>query len=186
MNILNELKAKFDTVEPIFDYEIYEMGYSDTDIADTLEENVFEEVAGVVIVPCRVFCLVSYSELLVDYIRLFNTSESIITKYFIGNNFEYGFYYGLTLQNKLGISTQVPRQVFLQSNRIDKDIEYACYTIISNTTYTASDKSYICLSEILNYDGCIEYNIKDKLDRLKNECTDKELLSKYLRKEKVI
>ena len=38
MNILGILKEKFSPTEPIFDYEIYDLGYSDRDIDDTLEK----------------------------------------------------------------------------------------------------------------------------------------------------
>ena len=44
MNILNELKSRFEVAEPIFDYEIYDLGYTDSDIDDTLESNIFEEL----------------------------------------------------------------------------------------------------------------------------------------------
>lgn len=45
MNKLSIVKEKFDIIEPIFDYELYELGFSD-DISYTLVENVFDGLLG--------------------------------------------------------------------------------------------------------------------------------------------
>lgn len=179
MNILDKLKEKFDTVEPIFDYEIYELGFSDEDIADTLEQNKFEELIGVSEIPCRIFYIVGYSDFLNDYIRLFNTSESVITKYFLGKNFEFGFYYGLTLQNKLGLSTQVPAKIYIQSNKAKQNMNVGYFVIISNEDYVKDDSNYICLAEILNFKGEFEYDISLIYEDLSKKCTDLNKLNMY-------
>lgn len=62
MNILDILKNKYKECEPIFDYEIYALGFTDKDIEDTIKDNEFEELDKIDIVPCRIFYLVGYNE----------------------------------------------------------------------------------------------------------------------------
>lgn len=180
MNRLEELKSKFDIAEPIFDYELTEMGFSDKDIKDTLEENVFEELFGVDYVPCRIFYIVGYSDFTKDYIRLYDSSLSIIEKYYIGKDFDYGYYFGLTLQNKIGLSTQVPSKVYIKSNRAVSNISNDLFVIESDICYSRSDLEYIYLAEVLNFNGRPEYDISEIVNTLKSKCVDEKKLERYL------
>lgn len=180
MNILNELKSRFEVAEPIFDYEIYDLGYTDSDIIDTLESNVFEELSGVDFVPCRIFYLVGYSDFTQDYIKLYDNSLSVIEKYFLGNNFEFGYYFGLTLQNKLGLSTQVPSKVLIQSSKTNKFIDTQFAFIVPNNSYTREDLDYICLAEILKFNERPEYDLSKIVKSLELKCTDEAKLMKYM------
>lgn len=182
MNILNELKSKFNIAEPIFDYEIEQMGYSVSDIEDTIKSGVFEELNGVDFIPCRIFYLVGYSEFTGSNIILYRNSLSLIEKYFIGDDFEFGYYSGLTLQNKLGLSTQVPSKLSIQSNRATDIIDNEYFYIIPNTSYKRSDFDYICLAEILNFNGDIEYDLSKTLKELNSKCKDKSKLEKYIKR----
>ena len=150
MNILETLEEKFNTVEPIFDYEIYELGYTDSDIADTLKENVFEEINidesfGI---KSKAYTLVQYSELFNLYTKVQGNSEQIIIKYYIGNNNEYGYYSYLTLYNKLGLSTQVPNIMYIDSIRVDKSINIGNYII--NKIYIVKKKLGIIFLDLVN------------------------------------
>lgn len=180
MNILNELKSRFEIAEPIFDYEIYDLGYENNDIIDTLESNVFEEVSGVDFIPCRVFYLVGYSDFTQDYIKLYDNSLSVVEKYFLGSNFEFGYYFGLTLQNKLGLSTQVPSKISIQSNKATKFIDTQFVSIVPNNSYTKEDLDYICLAEILKFNERPEYDLLKTIQSLKLKCTDEAKLMKYM------
>lgn len=129
MNKLSIVKEKFDIIEPIFDYELYDLGFSDKDISDTLEENVFEELFGVDIIPCRIFYLVSYSKEFDLYGRLNKDSNSITLKYFIGNKFEYGYLDGFCSLNFLKLSNQVCFSYNIKSVRADKVLKYSKFNI---------------------------------------------------------
>lgn len=180
MNILSELKSKFDIAEPIFDYEIAQMGYSIEDIEETLEINVFEEILGVDFIPCRIFYLVGYSDFTQDYIKLYDSSISVIEKYFLGYNFEFGYYSGLTLTNKLGLSTQVPSKVSIQSNKATEFIDTQFVSITPNSSYSRDDLDYICLAEILKFNGRPEYDLSEIVQNLKSKCADEVKLAKYM------
>lgn len=136
MNIINQLKEKFNTTEPIFDYEIYDLGYSDIDISDTLENNVFEEILGVSLIPCRIFTLVEYVEFFDDYLKVNKDSEEVIYKYFLGKDFEYGCLDGFCSLNKLGLSNQVCFSMVVKSLRVKEK------AIFNNITLLPSENKY--------------------------------------------
>lgn len=179
MNILDILKNKYKECEPIFDYEIYALGFTDKDIEDTIKDNEFEELDKIDIVPCRIFYLVGYNEKFNIYLRLFKSSDAIVIKYFVGNDFQYGYLYGLSLQNMLGISTQVPRDIYIKSTKVDSEIKYSHFVIEPDKEYTESDFKYIELAEILKYQGMAEYDLSGRLKELKNVCIDTKRLNKY-------
>ena len=106
----------------------------------------------------------------------------MIEKYFIGDDFEFGYYSGLTLQNKLGLSTQVPSKLSIQSNRTTDIIDNEYFYIIPNTSYKRSDFNYICLAEILNFNGDMEYDLSKTLKELNSKCKDKSKLEKYIKR----
>lgn len=125
MNILKALEKKFNTVETIFDYEIYELGYTDSDIIDTLKENVFEEINidesfGI---KNKAYTLVQYSELFNLYTKVQGNDTTLLIKYYVGNNFEYGYLDGFCALNTLGLSTQVCGSYNIVSLRAIEEIE---------------------------------------------------------------
>lgn len=186
MNILETLEKKFNTVEPIFDYEIYELGYTDSDIADTLKENVFEEVNidesfGI---KSKAYTLVQYSELFNLYTKVQGNSEQIIIKYYIGNNNEYGYYSYLTLYNKLGLSTQVPNIMYIDSIRVDKSINIGNYVINKIDEYSKEDLPYIYLSTIFNFEYEVEYSLDNIFNKLKDKVVDIDKVLKMTKKER--
>lgn len=170
MNILADLKSKFNTIEPIFNYELYSLGYTDADIADTLKENEFEEVKidKTFCIPCRAYTLVEYIDLIDCYSKVDARSEQLIYKYYIGNDNEYGYFDSLTLYNRLGLSTQVSSITYIASNRVSKDLVINGYTIKCNKSYKKSDLPYIYLSTIINFKYSIEYNKNDIYSKFKN------------------
>lgn len=179
MNILSILKDKYKECEPIFDYEIYDLGFTDKDIEDTFKYNVFEELNKVDIIPCRIFYLVGYNEKFNIYFRLNKESEDIINKYFIGKDYEFGYVFGLSLQNRVGISTQVPRNIYIKSNRTDKEIKYNYFIIEPDKDYEFGDFKYVQLAEMLKYQDSAEYSLSETINKLKSECTDIQKLKKY-------
>ena len=179
MNILDILKNKYKECEPIFDYEIYALGFTDKDIEDTIKDNEFEELDKIDIVPCRIFYLVGYNEKFNIYLRLFKSSDAIVIKYFVGNDFQYGYLYGLSLQNMLGISTQVPRDVYIKSNRTDKKIKYSHFVIEPDKDYRSGDFKYVQLAEMLKYQDRAEYTVDGKIDQLKKVCIYNQKLERY-------
>lgn len=186
MNILETLEKKFNTVEPIFDYEIYELGYTDSDIADTLKENVFEEVNidesfGI---KSKAYTLVQYSELFNLYTKVQGNSEQIIIKYYIGNNNEYGYYSYLTLYNKLGLSTQVPNIMYIDSIRVDKSINIGNYIINKIDEYSKENLPYIYLSTIFNFEYEVEYSLDNIFNKLKDKVVDIDKVLKMTKKER--
>lgn len=186
MNILRVLEEKFNTLEPIFDYEIYELGYTDLDINDTLKENVFEEIDidKSFNINNKAYTLVKYSELFDLYTRVEGNSEQIIIKYYIGNNNEYGYYSYLTLYNKLGLSTQVPNIVYIDSIRVDNNLNIGNYVINKLDKYDKEDLPYIYLSTIFNFDYEIEYSIDNIYDKLKDKVNDIDKLIKMTKEER--
>lgn len=186
MNILETLEKKFNTVEPIFDYEIYELGYTDSDIKDTLKENVFEEINidesfGI---KSKAYTLVQYSELFDLYTKVQGNSEQIIIKYYIGNNNEYGYYSYLTLYNKLGLSTQVPNITYIDSIRVDKSINIGNYIINKIDEYNKEDLPYIYLSTIFNFEYEVEYSLDNIFNKLKDKVDDIDKVLKMTKKER--
>lgn len=186
MNILETLEKKFNTVEPIFDYEIYELGYTDSDIKDTLKENVFEEINidesfGI---KSKAYTLVQYSELFNLYTKVQGNSEQIIIKYYIGNNNEYGYYSYLTLYNKLGLSTQVPNITYIDSIRVDKSINIGNYIINKIDEYSKEDLPYIYLSTIFNFEYEVEYSLDNIFNKLKDKVDDIDKVLKMTKKER--
>ena len=145
MNIINELREKFDIVEPIFDYELYNLGYTDEDIFDTLKENEFEELSGVDIIPNRIFYLVGYSELFNLYSKLSNL-DAVVFKYFIGKDYEYGCLVGFSALNILNLSNQVSFSYTVLSNRVDNIIVYNNFKIVPSKDIT-DYKLLMCIRE---------------------------------------
>lgn len=186
MNILETLEKKFNTVEPIFDYEIYELGYTDSDIADTLKENVFEEINidESFDIKSKAYTLVQYSELFNLYTKVQGNSEQIIIKYYIGNNNEYGYYSYLTLYNKLGLSTQVPNIMYIDSIRVDKSINIGNYIINKIDEYSKEDLPYIYLSTIFNFEYEVEYSLDNIFNKLKDKVVDIDKVLKMTKKER--
>ncbi len=184
MNILSALRDVYEECKPIFDYEIYALGYTDKDIEEAIQENVFEELTGVNCIPCRIFYLVYYDKEFDLYFRLYKNSEDVITKYFVGTDFEHGYFYGLTLQNILGISTQVPAVTYIKSTRATAVVEFAQYRIEPDADYKPEDFDYIKLAMINANRGCIEYDIRGKIAELERKCTDKAKLARYEQREK--
>lgn len=124
MNKLSLIKEKFnqDVIEPIFDYELYELGITDEDIEDTLEEKVFERVETD-LVPCKVFTLVLYAELFDLYSKYEGTEDDIVYKYYIGKNNEYGYVTGFAALNGLRLSNQTVFSGYeIKSIRTDREI----------------------------------------------------------------
>lgn len=179
MNILPQLRAKYETCTPIFDYELYALGFTDADIAETLAPNVLEELTGVAVIPCRIFYLVDYNAEFKLYFRLLPSSEKLIEKYFLGEHFEYGFYSGLTLQNLLGISTQVPAKTYLKSVRAQTPIAYGSFVIQPAPDYRPEDADYIQLAAYHVYRGLAEYDVHDRVKALEAKCTDLDKLHRY-------
>ena len=101
------------------------------------------------------------------YLRLFKSSDAIVIKYFVGNDFQYGYLYGLSLQNMLGISTQVPRDIYIKSNRTDKKIKYSHFVIEPDKDYRSGDFKYVQLAEYIKYQGNAEYTVDGKIAELK-------------------
>lgn len=180
MDILDRLKEKFDIAEPIFEYELFDLGYSMDDIESALKEDIFEELFGVDFIPCRIFYLVGYSEFLRNNIKLYNRSTKLVEKYFLGNDFEFGFYFGLTLQNRIGLSTQMPLRLYIQSNRVTEIVDRDFFYVKPNICYKRCDLDYICLAEILKFNGTFDYDISETLKKLRLVCTDSIILNRYL------
>ena len=108
--------------------------------------------------------MVGYNEKFNIYLRLFKSSDAIVIKYFVGNDFQYGYLYGLSLQNMLGISTQVPRDIYIKSNRTDKKIKYSYFVIEPDKDYRSGDFKYVQLAEMLKYQDRAEYTVDGKID----------------------
>lgn len=175
MNILDKLKSKFDIAEPIFDYEIEQMGYSVCDIENTLKTNVFEELKGVDFIPCRIFYLVGYSELFDLYQRLDNNSTSIIFKYFIGNNFEYGYLDGFCSLNMLNLSNQVCFSFVIKSCRVNSEFSFNGFTLLpedNNIDY----KLTMCVNAFKNYKGAFDCSLDSAIDFMKEFLSEKQFI----------
>lgn len=181
MNILDVLKSNFDCLDPIFDYEIYKLGYTDKDISDTLQKNVFEEIIPdkSFNIKSRVFNLVAYSEILDQYVPIDGKSEQLVIGYYIGRNNEYGYPDFLNLYNKLGLSTQVPFTTYIASTRVDSDTEFGRYKIRKLEGYDKSMLPYIYLSTVLNFKYEIEYPLDDIYRKLSTGVTDLDTLLKF-------
>lgn len=177
MNKLSLIKEKFnqDVIEPIFDYELYELGITDEDIEDTLEEKVFERVETD-LVPCKVFTLVLYAELFDLYSKYEGTEDDIVYKYYIGKNNEYGYVTGLALLNKLGLITQNAFYVKIVTNRDVRVSTIGRNELIEDKNYKVEDLPYIYLKTIIDFGSFIEYDISDRIDSLKSKITDKDKL----------
>lgn len=174
MNLVETLKTKYRSIDPIFDTDIYKLGYTDIDIEASLKENVFEEVkvATSLGVKCKVYTLVDYDDLFDLYTKVNSKDEQIVIKYYIGENYEYGYFTGLTLYNKIGISTQVPNICYIASSRVDKDMEIPGFYITALKKYNSSDVYYVYLSTIINNYDKAEYNMNNMIDSLKNNIKD--------------
>lgn len=167
MNILNELKSRFEVAEPIFDYEIYDLGYTDSDIIDTLESNVFEELSGVDFVPCRIFYLVGYSDIFNLYERLDNTSTSIIFKYFVGNDFEYGYLDGFCSLNRLKLSNQICFSYTIKSCRAKKEFELSQVKILPESN-NIDYKLTMCVNAFNNYRDAFDCSLDSAIVSIKS------------------
>ena len=121
MNILGILKEKFNPTEPIFDYEIYDLGYSDRDIDDTLQKNVFEEFENELPVKVRTFSFVEYSDFFKCYIQSADKGF-VVSKYYI-NDWKSGYLNGFCSLNKLGLSTQNLFTIDICSSRVSEYVE---------------------------------------------------------------
>lgn len=174
MNLVETLKTKYRSIDPIFDTDIYGLGYTDTDIEESLKENVFEEVKvdTSLGVKCKVYTLVDYDDLFDMYTKVNSKDEQIVIKYYIGENYEYGYFTGLTLYNKLGISTQVPNICYIASSRIDKDTEIPGFCITALKKYNSSDVYYIYLSTLINNYDKVEYKTNNIIENLKKNIKD--------------
>lgn len=166
MNILDELKSKFNIAEPIFDYEIEEMGYSVEDINDTLKADVFEELQGVEFIPCRIFYLVGYSDLFNLYERLDKDSTNIIFKYFIGNNFEYGYLDGFCALNMLKLSNQVCFSYSIKSCRVNNELKLNQVQLLpekNNLDY----KLIMCINAFKYYKDAFDCSLDSAISSIK-------------------
>lgn len=174
MNLVETLKTKYRSIDPIFDTDIYGLGYTDADIEESLKENVFEEVKvdTSLGVKCKVYTLVDYDGLFDMYTKVNSKDEQIVIKYYIGENYEYGYFTGLTLYNKLGISTQVPNICYIASSRIDKDTEIPGFCITALKKYNSSDVYYIYLSTLINNYDKVEYKTNNIIENLKKNIKD--------------
>lgn len=151
MNIVDNLKSKYREGVPIFDYEIFEMGYTQDDINESLKLGSFEEFETDV-VPVKVYCLVNYSfctELSID-LCIKCSEYDVILKYYMGNNFEYGYLDGFCALNYLGLSNQVCFQITIASSRITYEVK------LDNIRVIPSDVSsnfllYSCICSFKKY-----------------------------------
>lgn len=182
MNILKELKSRFNCTEPIFDYELKSLGYTDKDISDTLKENEFEEIDidKSFCIPCKAYTLVDYIEMFDMYSKVYGKSEQLIYKYYIGNNNEYGYFDYLTLYNRLGLSTQVSYVTYIKSNRANNDIDTELYKIRYDKDYKKADLPYIYLSTVINFKYNIEYDKKNIYNKFKDIKFDREKLENMI------
>lgn len=174
MNLVETLKTKYRSIDPIFDTGIYSLGYTDADIEESLKENVFEEVKvdASLGVKCKVYTLVDYDDLFDMYTKVNSKDEQIVIKYYIGENYEYGYFTGLTLYNKLGISTQVPNICYIASSRVNKDKEIPGFCITALKKYNSSDAYYVYLSTLINNYDKVEYKTNNIIENLKNNIKD--------------
>lgn len=163
MNILGVLKSKFKVVEPIFERDILALGYSLDDINDTLEENVFEKVAVNIqgFDFGNVYVLPQYSELFDLYARSIDKFE-LIRIYFLGDNFEKGYYSGVFILNVLGLCNQMFLSQTLFSRVVVTPLRITVYNtdIVINPLsdkYCKEDAFNIMFSEALNkYSNCFD------------------------------
>lgn len=177
MNILADLKSKFNTIEPIFDYELYSLGYTDADIADTLKENEFEEVKidKTFCIPCRAYTLVEYSEIFDAYSKVSGQSEQLIYKYYIGNNYEYGYLDGFCSLNVLGLSTQVCGTYTIKSRRAESSIDIQkkmwAFQIgkINSGIKNNKFKEQMYINAFNDYRGYFDVNTEQALNKLKSD-----------------
>lgn len=186
MNILSILREKFNSIEPIFDYEIYKLGYTDSDINDTLKKNVFEEINinKSFNINCKAYTLVQYSSLFSLYTKVDGNSDQLIIKYYIGTENEYGYYSYITLYNKLGLSTQVPNIIYINSIRTNENIDILNYKISKIENYSKDELPYIYLSTIFNFESNIEYSMDRMYNKLKEKVNDIDKLLKMTKKDK--
>ena len=79
----------------------------------------------------------------------------------------------------LGISTQVPRVIYIKSNRTDKKIKYSHFVIEPDKDYRSGDFKYVQLAEMLKYQDRAEYTVDGKIDQLKKVCIYNQKLERY-------
>lgn len=124
MNILSVLRENFEAVEPIFERDILEMGYSIVDIDETLKENIFEKV-NVDITGFdfgNVYTLVEYSELFDTYFKCECVTLDVIELFFTGRRNKFGYRCGFSALNLIGLSNQVCASREVESVLVNEDI----------------------------------------------------------------
>lgn len=174
MNILKELKSKFNSTEPIFDYELKSLGYTDKDISDTLKENEFEEIDidKSFCIPCKAYTLVDYIEMFDMYSKVYGKSEQLIYKYYIGNNYEYGYLDGFCSLNILGFSTQVCGIYNIKSVRVTKGLtirkEMWGYNI-EKSEVNNKLKEQMYINAFRDYKGYFDISIEQALKKLESD-----------------
>ena len=79
----------------------------------------------------------------------------------------------------LGISTQVPRDIYIKSTKVDSEIKYSHFVIEPDKDYRSGDFKYVQLAEMLKYQDRAEYTVDGKIAELKKVCIDNQKLERY-------
>lgn len=173
MNILNILKERFDVVTPIFERDVLALGYSIDDINETLEENVFERVKpGVQGFDFgNIYVLPQYSQLFDSYSKIIDELR-LIKDYFIGKNFEFGYFSGIAILNVLGLCNQMFLSQEIFSSRVMNDIRLTVDNVDIvikplNEAYNRENVFNLMFSDALNrYKEYFDNDWRDSFNRL--------------------
>lgn len=175
MNLVETLKTKYRSIDPIFDTDIYRLWYTDIDIEASLKENVFEEVKvkASLGVKCKVYTLVDYDDLFDLYTKVNSKDEQIVIKYYIGENYEYGYFTGFSSLNKIGYSNQVCAVYEIKSIKVNKKLEINIgnfkYIIdkVDKDLNSNKFKEYMYINAFNNFTKAFDISINAAINKMK-------------------
>lgn len=176
MNLVETLKTKYRSIDPIFDTDIYALGYTDTDIEESLKENVFEEVKvdDSLGVRCKIYTLVDYDELFDMYTKVNSKDEQIVIKYYIGENYEYGYFTGFSSLNKIGYSNQICAVYEIKSTKAKEKLEVSIgnfkyiIDVVNNNLDNTKFKEYMYINAFNNFRKAFDISINAAINKMKN------------------
>lgn len=176
MNLVETLKTKYRSIDPIFDTDIYGLGYTDADIEESLKENVFEEVKvdASLGVKCKVYTLVDYDDLFDMYTKVNSKDEQIVIKYYIGENYEYGYFTGFSSLNKIGYSNQICAVYEIKSIKAKEKLEINIgnfkyiIDIIDKDLDSRKFKEYMYINAFNNFKKAFDISIDTAINKMKD------------------
>ena len=186
MEIVSNLKNKYNVNKPISIDEIRSMfnNYSKIRVAQLIKESVDKgELArfenGMYYIPVKT--ILGNSIL---------SANEVIEKKYIRNDIEvYGFYYGLSFMNKVGLTTQVPNAYEIMTNKESTRVRKVKVgnqeVILRKARITINEGNVIALQFlefITSTDISFLYSNKEKITQYSLNNVDREQISKYILK----